>query len=573
LPKSERSSASETDAVAAGDDTGLDAKELDIVLRVFMAEAEEGFGIMESGLLRMEQHPDDRDSVAQVFRAAHSLKGNAAAFGLTALGALAHAVEDMLGDLRETRISATPDRITLLLASVDALRQLLAGGTQAPQQLVGPHAEIQRRLIAAREADGSGGAATPEGPALPAQPPTAAAPSLARTLRVSTERLDQLLSLAGEIAISRARLYQMIGTPQVPRRSLLEAHREAERLYLDLQDLVMKLRMVPVGPTFQQLARTVRDVARSLRKEARLDIVGGDVEVDNAVLQLLRDPLTHMVRNAIDHGVEMPEERIRRGKPRAGRIAVRSTRQTGAIIIELADDGAGINRERVLARARERGLATEDAGMSDAQVFALLFEAGFSTADGISDVSGRGVGLDVVRRNIHSLRGTVGITSQPGFGTTVTIRLPLTLAIIEGLLVRVAETTYVLPIEEVTESLAMPDETPTRDALHGVVSLRGRPLPYVRLRQAFRARGDAPRREVLVVISSAAGQIGVVADSVSGQGQIVIKPLAKLFQGVRGISASTVLGDGQVALILDVEELTKARMSLPVESGTVAADA
>jgi two-component system, chemotaxis family, sensor kinase CheA len=559
--------------VAAGDDTGLDAKEIEIVLRLFMAEADEGFGTMEGGLLRMEQQPDDRDSVAQVFRAAHSLKGNAAAFGLTALGSLAHAVEDVLDDLRERRISATPGRITLLLASVDALRQLLAAGAQAPPQLTGSHAELQRRLVAARRADVSGSGGDPASPAPLGDSATTAGQSFAHTLRVSIERLDQLLSLAGEIAISRARLFQMIETPQVPRRSLQEAHREAERLYLDLQDLVMKLRMVPVGPTFQQLARTVRDLARSLGKEARLDLVGGDVEVDNAVLQLLRDPLTHMVRNAIDHGIEMPEERVRRGKPRVGCVAVRSTRETGAIVIELSDDGSGIDRERVLARARERGLATEDAGLSDAQVYGLLFEAGFSTADAVSDVSGRGVGLDVVRRNIHSLRGTVGITSQLGRGTTLTIRLPLTLAIIEGLLVRVAETTYVLPIEEVTESLAMPDDAATRDALHGVVPLRGRPLPYVRLRQAFRARGEAPRREVLVVIASGAGQIGVVADSVSGQGQIVIKPLAKLFQGVRGISASTVLGDGQVALILDVEELTRARMSSPVEGRTVAADA
>lgn len=559
--------------MATAEDTGLDAKEIEIVLRLFMAEAEEAFGVIEGGLLRMEQQPDDPEAVAQVFRAAHSLKGNASAFGLTALAALAHAVEDVLGDLREGRIATTPDRVTLLLASVDALRQLLARGAEAPQQLEGPHAELRQRLVSARQAEGSSGEAIPASPAASREVVSAAlGPSLARTLRVSIERLDQLLSLAGEIAISRARLFQMIETPSVPRRSLQEAHRESERLYLNLQDLVMKLRMVPVGPAFQQLSRTVRDLARSLGKETRLEIVGADVEVDNAVLQLLRDPLTHMVRNALDHGIEMPDERIRRGKPRAGRITLRSTRETGAIVIELADDGAGIARERVLARARERGLVTEDAGMSDAQVFGLLFEAGFSTADAVSDVSGRGVGLDVVRRNIHSLRGTVGIASQPGRGTTVTIRLPLTLAIIEGLLVRVADTTYVLPIEEVTESLAMPEETSARDALHGVVSLRGKPLPYVRLRQAFHAHGETARREVLIVMTSATGQIGVVADSVSGQGQIVIKPLAKLFQGVRGISASTVLGDGQVALILDVEELTKTRVPGLMESSTVTAN-
>jgi two-component system, chemotaxis family, sensor kinase CheA len=560
--------------VSPAEDSGLDAKEMEIVLRVFMAEALEGLDTMEDGLLRMEQRRDDREAVALVFRAAHSLKGNSASFGLTALCALAHAVEDVLGDLREGRITATPGRITLLLASVDALRGLLARGTQAAQQLDGPHAGLRDQLVATRQAEGASDDTTPGAPATSGDAPDASlGRSPARTLRVSTERLDQLLSLAGEIAISRARLFQMIETPSVPRRSLQEAHREAERLYLDLQDLVMKLRMVPVGPAFQQLSRTVRDLARSLGKEARIEIVGGDVEVDNAVLQLLRDPLIHMVRNALDHGIEMPEERIQRGKPQAGRITLRSTRQTGAIVIELTDDGAGISRERVVARARERGLLSDDAGLPDAQLFALLFEAGFSTADAISDISGRGVGLDVVRRNIHSLRGTVGIASQAGRGTTVTIRLPLTLAIIEGLLVRVADTTYVLPIEEVSESLAMSDAATTRDAQQGVVSLRGKPLPYVRLRQAFGARGEAPQREVLLVMTSAAGHIGVVADAVSGQGQIVIKPLAKLFQGVRGVSGSTVLGNGQVALILDVEELTKMRAPAPAEDGTVTAEA
>jgi two-component system, chemotaxis family, sensor kinase CheA len=461
------------------------------------------------------------------------------------------------------------------LASVDAMRQLLALGSSAASELQGAHAELRQRLAAARASDASRSQASTTAPTVEAgnAAPAPATPALARTLRVGIDRLDQLLSLAGEISISRARLSQLIETPSVSRRSLQEAHREAERLYLDLQDLVMRLRMVPVGPTFQQLARTVRDLARGLGKEARLDVTGGDVEVDNAVLQLLRDPLTHMVRNALDHGIEAPDVRAQRGKPRAGRIALRSTRETGAIVIELTDDGAGIDRERVLARARERGLLGEDNTATDAQVLDVLFEPGFSTATAVSDVSGRGVGLDVVRRNIHALRGTVAITSQLGQGTTVTIHLPLTLAIIEGLLVRVASTTYVLPIEDVVESLAMPAEAPSRAAARGVVSLRGRPLPYLRLRQAFQAPGEAPAREVLIVMTSATGPIGLVVDAVSGQGQIVIKPLAKLFQNVRGISATTVLGDGQVALILDVEALTHRRTPRPRESGNVAAEA
>jgi two-component system chemotaxis sensor kinase CheA len=351
----------------------------------------------------------------------------------------------------------------------------------------------------------------------------------------------------------------MIETPNLPRRRLQEAQRESERLYIDLQDLVMKLRMVPVGPTLQQLSRTVRDLALAVGKEAHLEIVGGDVEVDNAVLQLLRDPLTHMVRNAIDHGIEAAEARVASGKPRSGRVSIRCVRQPGAILIELADDGGGIDRARLLARARERGLVAPDVVPPDAHLLSLLFEAGFSTADEISDLSGRGVGLDVVRRNIHALRGTVSIASQLGQGTTVTIRLPLTLAVIEGLLVRLGETTYVLPIEEVTESLAMPAEA-TPGAARGVVTLRGRALPYVRLRHLFGIPGAPPPREVLIVVMNEAGQVGFVVDAVSGQRQTVIKPLAKVFRSVRGISATTVLGDGRVALILDPAELVEASM-------------
>jgi two-component system chemotaxis sensor kinase CheA len=552
--------------LSAAEDSGLDAAEIEAVLRLFVAEAEEGLTIMEGGLLRLEQQPDDTEAVAQVFRAAHSLKGNSATFSLTALGALAHAVEDVLDDVREGRCSVTPRRVTLLLAS----------GTAAPRELEGAHAELLRQLAAVRATAPASGDAAGAGPEPVAETGAAVAVptvTLGRTLRVGIERLDQLLSLTGEIAISRARLSQLIETPSVPRRSLQEAHREAERLYLDLQDMVMRLRMVPVGPTFQQLARTVRDLARSLGKEARLEIAGGDVEVDNAVLQLLRDPLMHMVRNALDHGIEAPEERIQRRKPRIGRILLRSTRETGAIVIELSDDGAGIDRERVLRRAHDRGLLAADLGVADASLLDLLFEPGFSTAQTVSDVSGRGVGLDVVRRNIHALRGTVSIASQMGQGTTVTIRLPLTLAIIEGLLVRAAGTTYVLPMEDVIESLAMPSADTTRTEARGVVSLRGKPLPYLRLRRVFRLPGDTPTREVLIVATGAAGSVGLVADGVQGQGQIVIKPLAKLFQGLRGISATTVLGDGQVALILDVEALARPPASGTSENKVAVAEA
>jgi two-component system chemotaxis sensor kinase CheA len=545
------------DNVAEPPDVGLDADQIELLRRVFMAEAEEGLAIMESSLLRLEQKRDDSEALALVFRTAHSLKGNSASFDLGGVRDVAHTLEDVLGDIRAGKLAASSDLITLLLSGVDTLRRLLSEGGKTLDQAAD---DVRQRLASIREGKGRAASedAAPDaavdlsdtGPAAVSSVP------LARSLRVSVERLDQLLSLTGEIAISRARLTQMMETPDLPHRRLQEAHREAERLYVDLQDLVMKLRMVPVGPVFEQFNRTVRDLAHALGKHARLEVAGADVEVDNAVLQLLKDPITHMVRNALDHGIELPDERERRGKPRTGRITLGARRDMGSIVIQLSDDGAGINRERLLARARALGIVPDEGGISDSQLMDLLFEAGFSTADRVSDVSGRGVGLDVVRRNIHALRGTVSIASQPGMGTRVTIRLPLTLAIIEGLVVSVGDTTYVIAVENVLESMALPEEATRSRADGGMVGLRGQPLPYIRLRHVFGVSGPRPEREVLVVVEGTDREFGVVVDAVTGQGQIVIKPLAKVFHDVRGISAATVLGNGQVALILDVEALS-----------------
>ncbi|MBN2370796.1 MAG: chemotaxis protein CheA [Vicinamibacteria bacterium] len=536
------------------DPENVDATLFADVIEVFLTESEERLSSMEEGLLRLESRPDDDAAIALVFRSVHTIKGNAGAFGYNAVVTLAHVAEDMLQDLRDGRIHATSDLVTLLLRSVDALRALMARGAGA--ELTAAHQELLARLADAR-ADGADSASAAPPPIVANPSPTNAPPESARTLRVDTERLDQLLSLTGEIAVSRARLSQMLQSPDAPRRALQESHRDSERLYLDLQDLVMKLRMVPVGPSFQQLARLVRDMARKLSREARLEITGGNVEIDNTVLQLLRDPLTHMVRNALDHGIEAPAAREARGKPRSGRISLRCSRETSDVVIELADDGAGIDRERVLARARERGVLGEDAAPPDAQLFPLLFEPGFSTTEAVSDISGRGVGLDVVRRNIHALRGSVSVASQLGAGTTFTIRLPLTLAIIDGLLVRVGATTCVLPVENIRESRSMPADEAHRRPGRGVVNLRDRPLPFVRLRHVFRIEDSPPDREVLIVMAGQSGPVGLVVDAMSGEGQVVIKPLSKVFQSVNGVAATTVLADGQVALILDAGALLR----------------
>ena len=284
-------------------------------------------------------------------------------------------------------------------------------------------------------------------------------------------------------------------------------------------------------------------------------IEGGEVEVDNSVLQMLKDPLTHLVRNAVDHGIEPVETRKARGKSPCGSITLRSRHDAGGILIEIEDDGAGLDRAAILARARSHGLVAGDTILDDAHVLSLVFEPGFSTAEEVSEVSGRGVGLDVVRRNVQALRGAVAIEGRPGEGTRLTIRLPLTLAIIEGLVARVDEERYVIPIETVGESLALPSSQAAREDGRGVLSLRDRAVPWVRLRTLFGITTPRPRRELAVVIQTASGPAGLVVDQMEGQGQVVIKPLPKVFEGLRGITASAVLGTGRVALILDAAAL------------------
>jgi two-component system, chemotaxis family, sensor kinase CheA len=534
------------------------------IVESFVAESEDGLAGMESCLLRLEGAPGDTDALGQIFRTVHTLKGNAAMLDCDHIASLAHRLEDLLERARGGALRLDSDRISLLLRAVDVLREQIArvaaGGVDfSPEQepllrQLGAEGERSAEAGVAEEAGGAGRAAL----------------LAVRSLRVDVARLDQLLRLTGEIAVSRARQAQLINSPEASRRSLHEAHSDSERLYLDLQDLVMRLRMVPVGPTFEQLQRTVRDLARDLGKQAALKIEGHEVEVDNTVLQLLRDPLVHLVRNSLDHGIETPAERQALGKDPRGLIELRARHETGGILIELRDDGAGLRRDRVLERARQRGLVALDQEPPDASLFQLVFEPGFSTAERVSGVSGRGVGLDVVRRNIHALRGSVTIAGEAGRGSTITIRLPLTLAIIEGLLVRIGDETYIVPLELVRESIALPPDEARRGLARGVVSLRGQTLPYVRLRELFRVPQAHTPREILLVIESEQRCAGLVVDGVVGQSPIVIKPLAKLFDGVRGVSASTVLGSGRVALILDVQALVATESDRAAEATAAA---
>ncbi len=535
------------------------------LLGVFLAEAEERLVQMEEALVALEEHPGDDELLQAIFRAAHTLKGNAATLGFGALTEFTHVLEDLLERVRNRSLAVTPPLVTLLLESVDALRQLLADAAGGLDEMQPSQRALLERVSGARDQDGPGatGGAAVVHPHRRAADRVNEVPDLnlpTRTLRVDVERLDQMLDLVGEIAVSRGRLRQHLehgGTPEAGKA--LEIHLEADALEADLQELVTRIRMIPIGPTLHQFARTVRDVSRALAKQVRLSIDGGEIELDMRVIEKIRDPLTHMVRNAVDHGIEAPDRRTATGKTPWGTIRIRAYHDAGSIVIELSDDGAGINRRLLVERAREQGLiGSEEPRGSEA--LELVFAPGVSTATAVTELSGRGVGMDVVLRDVEALRGSIEVLSESGRGTTFRIRLPLTLALIEGFVVRVAGESYVLPMESVVECLDLPADA-RGTGLSGLMGLRGAPLPWLRLRELFGLEGPPAVRENVVVVRSESGQAGFVVDALLGGHQVVIKPLGALFRGVAAVAGSAILGDGRAALILDVSKLLKQVLS------------
>ncbi|MBV6849178.1 chemotaxis protein CheA [Xanthomonas euvesicatoria] len=393
-------------------------------------------------------------------------------------------------------------------------------------------------------------AAVPNAASAPgrAAPDAAARSADARSIRVDADKLDRMIDLVGELIIavsSTSANAQRTGDAQ-----LLESASILAGLVEDVRESALQLRMVKIGGTFSRFQRVVHDVARELGKDIALVVAGEDTELDKSVVEKIGDPLTHLVRNAMDHGIEPADVRVARGKPARGTVGLNAYHDSGSIVIQITDDGGGLNRDRILAKALERGLIEPGRQLSDRDVFAMIFEPGFSTAEKVTNLSGRGVGMDVVKRNITALRGTVEIDSAAGVGTTISVRLPLTLAIINGFQVGVGKSVFVVPLDVVEECVEF-----TPDYASDYIDLRGSVLPYVRLRELFALGGKTPSRESIVVIRQGAQRFGLVVDTLLGEWQTVIKPLSKVFAQVKGISGSSILGSGDVALILDVPSL------------------
>jgi two-component system chemotaxis sensor kinase CheA len=443
-------------------------------------------------------------------------------------------------------------------ASVEAV--MPAPGRPSPD--AGPIPDAPAAFEAAPPAPGPV-SETAETPREPAEPSRAAAPArearkgpareAVHSLRVDAAKLDELVNLVGELVIAQARLSQLAGT--IGHAALTGVAEEIERLSNELRDNTLGIRMLPIGTTFSRFRRLVRDLSSDMNKQIELVTEGGETELDKTVIEQLGDPLVHLLRNSIDHGIEPPRERVEGGKPAAGKIALSAEHAGGEVLIHIVDDGRGMNAERIRAKAVEKGLIGAEARLTEAEIFNLVFLPGFSTAEKVTNVSGRGVGMDVVKRGIESLRGKIDIHSEPGRGTRIVIKLPLTLAIIDGLQVRSGDEHYIVPLSLVEECVELPAETGQGGGRNRTIHLRGEIVPYIRLREVFGLSGRPPAIEQVVVTRHEGERAGLAVDEVVGQQQTVIKSLGSYIGAVEGISGATINGDGSMSLILDVPTL------------------
>jgi len=533
----------------------------------FLIETQELLEGLEEHLVELEAKPDDPELLNEIFRAFHTIKGTSGFLGFSRTSELTHRAEEVLDRLRKGQMSVNQDVMDALLAVLDIMKGLLEDikESQAEKTDIGPAMAMLEALL--------------KGEAMPVKVPGKAPETVqqveakavaramgraAETIRVDVRRLDQLMNLVGELVLSRNRLLQLngeIGTMHKGERIAEEldlATSQLDLLTSELQEMVMKTRMVPVGRVFNKFPRLVRDLCRASGKEVRLVVEGEETEVDKTVIEEIGDPLVHLIRNAVDHGIELPEERERLGKPREGLVRLYAAQEGDRIVIGVEDDGRGMDAEKIKRKAIEKGLLSPDEAdrMDDRAAWNLVFIPGFSTADRVTDVSGRGVGMDVVRTNINKLNGNISIDSTPGKGTKVEIRLPLTLAIIQGLVVRVGRELYVVPLSSVVETVRVEPGDVYTIQQREVMRLRDVVLPLVRLDRLFQVPGDGKGdREYVVVIGTDDRRVGLVVDDLVGQEEVVIKSLGKLLHDTPAIAGATIRGDGRVCLITDVNEM------------------
>lgn len=588
----------------------------------FILEAREHLQTVESGLLVLEKEPSNPETLNAVFRSFHTIKGLAGFLEFANIQALAHEVETILDLARTGQLVMTPALIDLTLEGADYVGKEV---TRIESQLQGQDAregedptallvrvraviagDYEAKPATANSTADTSAAATPEVAApvdakpvvaIPAEPaaatPVSAAPvaeepkaapiaavsaaapageqasakrlaAAAEThaIRVDTAKLDYLLDMVGEMVIAESMVRLDPELAQLKNSRLQRNLNQLRRVTEEVQKVAMATRLIPVGTLFQRVNRLVRDTSRKAGKMAEVELIGEDTQLDKTIIEELNDPIMHMVRNSIDHGIEAPADRVAAGKPQAGRVQLKAYRQADHIQIEIVDDGRGLNKDRILAKARERGLVSDGAILSDSEIFQLIFEPGFSTAEKVTDISGRGVGMDVVKKQIQKLRGKIEIQSTPGQGTTFFLKLPLTLAIVEGLVVGVGRERYILPIFSVHEMFRpAEDQISTVQGRGEMVMVRNQLLPLIRL---YRSLGVKPRNEetgqsLLIVAETEGKRFVLMVDEFIGKQEVVIKSLGSSLKNTTGIAGGAILGDGRVGLILDLEAIYNDR--------------
>jgi two-component system chemotaxis sensor kinase CheA len=577
----------------------------------FVEEGSDLIAKAEEALLQLETDPEDTEAVGTVFRAFHTVKGTSAFLDLAIISEMGHHAESLLSRVRDREIRYSGGYADLSLRALDMLKELvrrvqaaLGGGALLKPGGYDDLLALLKDPEAAGISENDDGRNTPRlgdilvaqggaqraqvesvsletgddplgvrmvraqaatvqdvGRALRTQQRLKSPPAaLDTSVRVSTDRLDRLIDMVGELVIAHSMVAQDELVLNGSHHELIKKIGHTTKIVRELQDISMSLRMVPLKATFNKMTRLVRDVARKLGKKVNLVTEGEETEIDRNLVDIINDPLVHMVRNAVDHGIEMPEQRLAMGKPEVGEIKLAAYHSAGNVVVEITDDGKGLDRDAIMAKALQNGLVHEGAQWGDREIFNLVFEPGFSTASVVTDVSGRGVGMDVVRKNIESLRGTTEISSRKGLGSTFKMSLPLTLAIIDGMVVRVAGESYVLPTVSIVKSIKPERGDITTVLGRGeIIAIQGKLIPLVRLSDVYdlRAREAEDQNLLVVIVEDDRSQAGLIIDELLGRQQVVIKSLGETMRHIPGISGSAIMPNGRVGLILDVGSLLR----------------
>lgn len=583
-------------------ETDFELDEMKEIIGDFLIEADELITSLDNNLVTLESSPDDLDLLNEIFRAVHTIKGTSSFLGFEQVTALSHKMEDILNKLRKAEMKVCPEIMDVLLEALDLLKLLLNnvrnendeqidlddilarlqakldGDPDVTASDIERSSEVSAAEVEAIRVEATSDPATfatastgkPEKAKAAAAPPRNAAD---QTIRVDVDRLDALLNMTGELVLSRNSLMQSVGKlgaeGEVDHEleGINRAAKAVNFITTELQMAVMKMRMQPVGKVFSRFPRQVRDLARESDKKINLVISGESTELDKSVIEEIGDPLMHIIRNSCDHGLESPEERRGKGKPEQGTVHLSADQEGSHIIIKVEDDGRGFDIEAIRDKAVERGLIARDDvdRMPDREVFDFIFEAGFSTAKKITDVSGRGVGMDVVRTNIQKLNGTVDLDSRKDIGSTITIKLPLTLAIVQGLLVQCDEDVFVLPLSSVHETVKASGSEVYYVNQRPVFRLRDEIIPLINLTATVNADSDAfvmSERPYIVVVGLAERKLGLMIDRFLGQEEVVIKSLGEYLGATEGVAGATILGDGRIRLIVDLVGLFRLARKL-----------